>query len=707
MDLLALENAQAKLVGGTSGRRISDTLYFTGVSASGTVAGLSLTQNSQAVLDASTSFAGDVSGAYGALTVTALQGNDVLAGTPTDGDVLTWVTANTRWEPVAPAGGSSYYTVLDSTATNANMTDALNNYDVVYLKPGVYSNITTTITVPNNKQLIGLSGGVGSSSTYMPQITLDTTTAYVTLGYNALVEGIRFVFSLTTGGSFLRSTTDYNSRIRWCSFIGSGAGTTAYALSGSFKEISHVYMTACFGINVGYNQTSYGGTTHINNIWWSGHTTDTSIANVGLNITALATGSKLKVNDCYFYGGVRAVYNALGSYCNFSNIVCDTQSLSSTYSFYNTGANNTFSNIHIRLANTGTVNGFYSEGSYNTYSGIYVHDAAKIGINFSGGSHCVADAVYAYDCGDTATVQSGITFANNSYWVVGDMGSYGSGSHGVSISAVTHSTFGTIQATGNGGDGVNISGATHDCTFGTIQANNNTGDGVEVNGTTFYSLHFAGGTTLNNGAYGLLGGNGTTPTSRLDAWMAVGNSSGQVSLGTNWVDYSTPVPAPTSPSKHSVVRYSGTAWAASRDYAITKASAVDSQAAGGNKDVLSYTPAASELADAGTTIKFLVEIYNASGATFTLTFLHGANTICAYSDVTANSDMIEAFTWQRPGGATTDGQYSSRGSIGSEVGTTTFVAGGLSGATALKVNLAVSGSGTVNVRAYVIEIRKE
>jgi hypothetical protein len=41
----------------------------------------------------------------GELTVEGLQGNDVHDANPTDGQVLTWDNANSRWAPATPAGG--------------------------------------------------------------------------------------------------------------------------------------------------------------------------------------------------------------------------------------------------------------------------------------------------------------------------------------------------------------------------------------------------------------------------------------------------------------------------------------------------------------------------------------------------------------------------------------------------------------------------
>jgi hypothetical protein len=48
---------------------------------------------------------GDLSGTYPSPTVDGLQGRDVAATLPTDGQALVWSDGNTRWEPGAVSGG--------------------------------------------------------------------------------------------------------------------------------------------------------------------------------------------------------------------------------------------------------------------------------------------------------------------------------------------------------------------------------------------------------------------------------------------------------------------------------------------------------------------------------------------------------------------------------------------------------------------------
>jgi hypothetical protein len=56
------------------------------------------------LLDPNYSFAGDVTGTSGALSVDKIQGYAVQDHAPTDGEALLWVAANSRYEPGTPSG---------------------------------------------------------------------------------------------------------------------------------------------------------------------------------------------------------------------------------------------------------------------------------------------------------------------------------------------------------------------------------------------------------------------------------------------------------------------------------------------------------------------------------------------------------------------------------------------------------------------------
>ena len=61
--------------------------------------------------------AGDVTGALTSNTVTKIQGNPVLSGTPTNLQVLQYITANNRWEPTTLSGGGAVSSVSGSGGT--------------------------------------------------------------------------------------------------------------------------------------------------------------------------------------------------------------------------------------------------------------------------------------------------------------------------------------------------------------------------------------------------------------------------------------------------------------------------------------------------------------------------------------------------------------------------------------------------------------
>lgn len=86
--------------------------------------------------------AGDLSTPVTAPKVTGLQGNDVAATAPTDGQVLTWDATAGNWEPATP-GSSSAINRSVNTISSSQTAGSSTRTDYVYLVSG-----TTTLTLP-------------------------------------------------------------------------------------------------------------------------------------------------------------------------------------------------------------------------------------------------------------------------------------------------------------------------------------------------------------------------------------------------------------------------------------------------------------------------------------------------------------------------------------------------------------------------------
>lgn len=543
-----------------------------------------------------TSFLGDVTGTIASNTVEKIQGLDVLDAAPNDGDVLTWDDGNSRWAPIAPAGGTPYYTVLDATATHGDINTALTNYDVVYLEPGNYGNVTASVTLPINKQLIGLNGGGDqSSSTRCPIITMDVGVgAQIVMGANTLISGIRFVFggSSTPATPFITAATaNGNSYLQNSSFY-SSAGIDSYAIAGSFKSIRHVTIQGSAGITLNATTSVYGGENEISYVYWAGNAASTSVNMIGLNSAA----DRTYVHDCVFSTGTRGIYLNAVSDSRFENIWfynMGSAYASPTYCLYDSSSTRcSFSNLYAYWqSKSGTVakHGFYFSGAYTTADNIYAYTSTGIGIDFTTTSYNTVNNAYAYDCGSNTITGTwyGINFHNSSTMTISNIGAYGSDdttAYGIRINAISDSavtgvvangnaatgvfvnictgvSFSAITSNSNGGSGISVTGNTN-CTFGGTTANSNTVDGVNV-GASQNGLHFDGGTSILNGGTGFNAGNsGVTNVCRLSDWHAKSNSTAQITLGTNWEDYSTPMSDPGGENSNDLLQWSGSAWVA-------------------------------------------------------------------------------------------------------------------------------------------------
>lgn len=89
-----------------------------------------------------------------------------------------------------PGVGGAGVTVLETTSTAAQINTALSTYQIVYLKPGNYGALSTTIAIPDDKALIALSAGPQDGANYGALFQPSHTSAIITLGRGSRLEGV-------------------------------------------------------------------------------------------------------------------------------------------------------------------------------------------------------------------------------------------------------------------------------------------------------------------------------------------------------------------------------------------------------------------------------------------------------------------------------------------------------------------------------------
>jgi hypothetical protein len=112
---------------------------------------------------------GDLSGTYPAPTVAKLQGWAVSGSAPGNGQVLTWVAANSDWEPAAPAAAGGTVTSVALTVPG-----------VIFVSPVSGSPITTSGTLAltlatqtANRVLAGPTTGAAATPTFRALVLAD------------------------------------------------------------------------------------------------------------------------------------------------------------------------------------------------------------------------------------------------------------------------------------------------------------------------------------------------------------------------------------------------------------------------------------------------------------------------------------------------------------------------------------------------------
>ncbi len=148
------------------------------------------------------SLAGDVTGTQSATTVGKIQGISVLAGTPSNGQVLTYDSTNTRWAAATPSTNTPTITKLASNFTN--LTPTLTPVITAAVTPGnTYKYEYTLMYNINNT-----GHAIKVSLTY-PTVTVGSASVQIHTGAAGTAECVNF--SITASGGSVLSTSNVAS----------------------------------------------------------------------------------------------------------------------------------------------------------------------------------------------------------------------------------------------------------------------------------------------------------------------------------------------------------------------------------------------------------------------------------------------------------------------------------------------------------------
>jgi len=394
------------------------------------------------------------------------------------------------------SGKPQYYTILDDSASHTDINTALVDYDVVYLEPGNYVSVTGVVTIPQNKQLIGLTNAVSTNDPV--DLTGFAAASYISMAVDSHLSNIKITLlaAATTPGA-VRSTgfvTVENV------FVYSH-GNAKYAFYGFFREIKRCIvqnMRGCYlsGVVAGQN-----GFPVIRDSSFEGTGASDATA---FGIVMLTAVDRSVIENCwfkdYYLGGIRAI----GSKMKMNNLTFNNIFNGPCIQVDSGENQNHFSNIFCYWPNT-TNNGdgikLADNNDSTTITGLYCYNCGQHTLEVAVAKYLNINGVYSYEGGDAAHSPFEFTTVTNS--ILNNLCSYGSAGYGAKLDSCDDNQITGVNMQDAADSGIYVTGSDRNCFSGvTIQ---NCVDGIEViAGQT--GLQFSGMLVTGNSATGFLAG---------------------------------------------------------------------------------------------------------------------------------------------------------------------------------------------------------
>ena len=195
------------------------------------------------------------SGGYLTSTGVLSSHTDVHNAAPTDGQVLTWVNANSRWEPAAGGGGGSQDVFKTIAVSGQSDVVADATTDTLTLAAG--SNMTITTNAGSDTITFASSGGGGGSSSetftvnYAAGGTSISSISNLPSGWSSSINGNNVTITHTAGGQPMGVSFYGLDKSASPDVWKYGYPTSTYPLTFPDTGAGEVISTTEFTLNVG------------------------------------------------------------------------------------------------------------------------------------------------------------------------------------------------------------------------------------------------------------------------------------------------------------------------------------------------------------------------------------------------------------------------------------------------------------------------